>query len=70
MNSGTPIEITNRFYTLSFWVASLLAAGFQISEFHEPHVNPKDIPADAPTFMKYYAEWPSAMFWVCTKVSQ
>lgn len=69
MNSGTPIEITNRFYTLSFWVTSLLEAGFQISQFHEPHVNPKDVPSDAPSFMRYYAEWPSAMFWVCTKVS-
>lgn len=68
MNSGSPIEITNRFYTLSFWVSSLVEAGFQISQFHEPHVNPKDIPSDAPSFMRYYAEWPSAMFWVCTKV--
>jgi len=70
MNSGSPIEITNRFYTLSFWVSSLLEAGFQISQFQEPHVNPEDIPSDAPSFMRYYAERPSAMFWVCTKVSQ
>ncbi|KAG0600000.1 hypothetical protein M758_12G192500 [Ceratodon purpureus] len=70
MNSGNPIEITNRFYTLSFWVTSLLEVGFQISQFHEPHGNPKDFPSDAPSYMRYYAECPSAMVWVCTNVPQ
>ncbi|XP_024364852.1 uncharacterized protein [Physcomitrium patens] len=70
MNAGRPIEIVNRFYTLSFWVTAFSEAGFQVTQFHEPHISVTDVPSDAPSFMRYYAECPNAMCWVCTKVSQ
>nr|PNR32567.1 hypothetical protein PHYPA_024509 [Physcomitrium patens] len=70
MKSGRQIEIVNRFYTLSFWVTALSEAGFQITQFHEPHTSLTDVPSDAPSFMRHYAERPTAMCWVCTKVSQ
>lgn len=69
-NTGRKIEIINRCYTLSFWVTALLEAGFQITQFFEPHVDSKKIPADAPSLARYYSEHPSAMAWECTKASQ
>ncbi|KAG0561043.1 hypothetical protein M758_9G035300 [Ceratodon purpureus] len=67
MNSGREIKVTNRLYTLSTWVSLIVEAGFQITQFLEPYVDSKAIPADAPDYMKYAAGKPTDMFWECTK---
>jgi hypothetical protein len=65
------MKFTNRVYTLSSWFSWILEAGFQITEFIEPYVDPKAIPADAPEHAKYAAGMPLEMCWECTKpVSQ
>ncbi|KAG0615938.1 hypothetical protein M758_5G077700 [Ceratodon purpureus] len=67
MNSEREIKFTNRFYTVSSWVSWILEAGFQITQFMEPYVEPNAIPADAPDYAKFAAGKPLEMCWECTK---
>jgi hypothetical protein len=67
MNSGRVIKVTNRLYTLSSWVSLIVEAGFRITQFLEPHVDPKAVSADAPDYVKFAAGKPVEMCWECTK---
>lgn len=67
MNSGREIKLIDRLYTLSSWVSFIVEAGFQITQLHEPYVDPKLIPTDAPDYMKFAAGKPAGMCWECTK---
>lgn len=67
MNSGRQIKLTDRLYTLSSWVSFIVGAGFQITQLQEPYIGPKDIPTDAPDYMKFALGKPMGMCFECTK---
>jgi len=67
MRSGQVIKFSNRLYTSSTWVSWILEAGFQITQFLEPHIDPQAIPADALDNEKFIAGKPVDMCWECTK---